>query len=219
MPSLYVSSGYASVGYVNSGIWIDWAARVIFVPKAETTLVQTLPTEVRSLDLDAFRLALKNLEDDPAGMVYPDTHRHVAPVNVGGVVLARVLEIVNDFTVTFEDGQYAVNLVGANSNVGDRVNVNQVSVRSANSAGLVDADPQLVAQAVWSHASAVSLTDRMTLASAILRNKTVTDPTTGIMTVYGDDGVTPLLSAQLYEGVTTGQTYRGQGAERRERLQ
>ena len=46
--------------------------------------------------------------------------------------------MINGYTVTFEDGQYAVNLVGANSNVGDRVNVNQVSVRSANSAGLQD---------------------------------------------------------------------------------
>jgi hypothetical protein len=48
-----------------------------------------------------------------------------------------VIEIINDYTVTFEDGQYAVNLVGANSNIADRVNVNQVSVRAANSAGLV----------------------------------------------------------------------------------
>jgi len=51
--------------------------------------------------------------------------------------LARVVEIINDYTITFEDGQYAVNLVGANSNVADRVNVNQVSVRASNSAGLI----------------------------------------------------------------------------------
>ena len=59
-------------------------------------------------------------------------------MSVGGVILARVIQIINGYTVTFEDGQYAVNLVGANSNVGDVVNVNQVSVRSANSAGLQD---------------------------------------------------------------------------------
>jgi hypothetical protein len=53
------------------------------------------------------------------------------------VVLAMVIEIINGYTVTFEDGQYAVNLVGANSNVGDKVNLNDVSVRSANSAGLI----------------------------------------------------------------------------------
>ncbi|NOR65437.1 MAG: hypothetical protein GQ468_05405 [Candidatus Scalindua sp.] len=32
---------------------------------------------------------------------------------------------------------YAVRMVGANSNLGDVVNVNQVSIRTANSAGLI----------------------------------------------------------------------------------
>ena len=66
-----------------------------------------------------------------------DTHRHNPPVDVGGVSLARVVEIINGYTLTFEDGQYAVNLYGANTNAADVVNVNQVSVRSSNSAGLV----------------------------------------------------------------------------------
>ena len=118
-------------------ITVNWATKVISVPKADTTLIQASPTEIRQLDLNTFRLTLKDLEDGEEGIVYLDTHRHVAPITVGGVELARVVEIINDYTVTFEDGQYAVNLAGANSNVGDRVNVNQVSVRSANSAGLV----------------------------------------------------------------------------------
>lgn len=75
-----------------------------------------------------------------------------------------------------------------------------------------------VADAVWGHAQATDLATKIGIAEAILRNKTVTDPTTGIMTVYDTDGVTPLFSAQMYEGVTTAQTYRGSGAERRERL-
>jgi hypothetical protein len=64
-------------------------------------------------------------------------------ISVGAFELARVIEIVNDYTITFEDGQYAVNLLGANSNIADRVNVNQVSVRSANSAGLIQAGTAL----------------------------------------------------------------------------
>lgn len=47
----------------------------------------------------------------------------------------------------------------------------------------------------------------------------VDDRPTGIMTLYGDDGVTPIMTAQLYEDVAGTQTYRGQGAERRERLE
>ena len=61
--------------------------------------------------------------------------------------------------------------------------------------------------------------ERLRISEAILRNKTVTDPTTGIMTVYDTDGVTPLYTAQLYEDAAGSQTYRGSGAERRERLQ
>lgn len=117
-------------------ISVTWATKVINVPKADMLLVQTNPTEVRELDLDSFRLDLKALEASVDGMPFLDTHIHNPPVTVGGVTLARVVEIINGYTVTFEDGQYAVNLSGANSNVGDVVNLNQVSVRSANSAGL-----------------------------------------------------------------------------------
>lgn len=119
-------------------ITVDWANKIINIPRADMALIQSVPTEIRQLNLDTFRRTLKDLEDDPAGMPFLDTHQHNTTVEVGGVILSRVIEIINGYTVTFEDGQYAVNLVGANSNVGDVVNVNQVSVRSANSAGLQD---------------------------------------------------------------------------------
>lgn len=118
-------------------ISINWANKIIFVPKEDTNLIQVFPTEIRELNLNTFRLALKDLEDSEDGMVFPDTHRHNAEVTVAGLTLARVIEIINGYTVTFEDGQYAVNLPGANSNVGDVVNVNQVSIRTFNSAGLI----------------------------------------------------------------------------------
>lgn len=118
-------------------ISIDWPTKVINVPKADTTLVQASPTEIRELDLNVFRIALRELEDDVEGIVELQTHLHNTEVLLGGITYARVINIINGYTVTFEDGQYAVNLVGANSNVGDVVNVNQVSVRSQNSAGLI----------------------------------------------------------------------------------
>lgn len=121
-------------------ISINWPTGVIYVPKTDTTLIQSVPTEIRELDLNVFRLALKDLEDSPSGMGFTKTHTHNPEVNVGGVTLARVVEVLDPYTITFEDGQYAVNLVGANSNVGDKANVNQVSIRSANSAGLIVVD-------------------------------------------------------------------------------
>lgn len=66
-------------------------------------------------------------------------------------------------------------------------------------------------------ASSADIAALVAIAVKLLRNKTVTDPTTGVMTVYDDDG-SVLYTAQMYEGTDTGQTYRGEGAERRERL-
>lgn len=119
-------------------ISINWGTKVISIPRNDMTLIQSVPTEIRQLNLDTFRLTLRNLEDSDDGMAFERTHKHNTSVTVGGVTLARVIEMINGYSITFEDGQYAVNLVGANSNVGDVVNVNQVSVRSANSAGLQD---------------------------------------------------------------------------------
>lgn len=116
---------------------IDWGTRVITVPEADLMLVQSSPTTIYKLNLNTFRLWLKDIEDSEEGMPHPDTHRHNTEVLLGGVTYARIIEMINGYTVTFENGQYAVNLVGANSNVGDVVNVNQVSVRSSNSAGLI----------------------------------------------------------------------------------
>lgn len=118
-------------------ITVNWPTKVINVPRNDMTLIQSSPTEIRELDINVFRLTLRSLEDDADGMGFPKTHRHNTEVTLGGLTFARVVEIINGYTVTFEDGQYAVNLVGANSNIGDVVNVNQVSVRSQNSAGLI----------------------------------------------------------------------------------
>ena len=118
-------------------ISIDWATKIISVPKAYLTLIQASPTEIRELPLNQFRLDLKALEAAVEGMAYLVTHRHNTEVTLGGIVYARTIEIINGYTVTFEDGNYAVNLTGANSNVGDVVNLNQVSVRSQNAAGLI----------------------------------------------------------------------------------
>lgn len=129
---------------------------VINVPKDDMTLIQSSPTEIRELDLNLFRLQLKAYEAAEYGIYLLKTHNHNTEVNLGSLTFARVIEILPPYTVTFEDGQYAVNLVNANSNVADRTNVNQVSVRSSNSAGLVTAtstittnDINAIADAVW----------------------------------------------------------------------
>jgi hypothetical protein len=63
-----------------------------------------------------------------------------------------------------------------------------------------------------------ALDTRQILIEKILRNKTETDPVTGIMTVYDDDNVTPLLTANLYDDIAGTTLYNGAGADRRNRL-
>lgn len=156
---------------------IDWGNRIINVPKADLTLIQSVPYELRELNLYTFHLELRDMEDDHIGMAYPKTHTHNTTVAVGGANLARVIQLVNGYTVTFEDGMYAVNLVGANSNVADFTNLNMVSVRSANSAGLQDLS---------------LMQEDIALARKLLSNRvnvSVDDTTT---TIYDDDGTTVL---------------------------
>lgn len=119
-------------------ISINWLTFEIYIPKSYLTLVQMVPTEIYSMDTNQFRLDLKALEETEEGMTFPKTHNHNPPVSVGGVELARVIEILPPYTLVYEDDQYAVNLQGSNSNIADVTNVNQVSIRSANSAGLVN---------------------------------------------------------------------------------
>jgi hypothetical protein len=127
-------------------IAVDWFTKIISVPKAYMTLVTMSPFEIRELDVNTFRLDLKDLEDDAEGMAFLDTHRHSTVVTIGGVTLARVVEIINGYTITFENGSYAVNLVGANNNISDVTNLNTVSVRAGNTAGLVVTGSAVTAQ-------------------------------------------------------------------------
>lgn len=117
-------------------ITIDWGTRIITVPQSFLTLIGGVLYE---LDVNAFRLALKDLEDGEEGMAYPDTHQHNTEFVLSGVTYARSVEIINGYTVTFEDlgPHYTVRAVGANHNIADVLNFNSVNLIIGNSAGLV----------------------------------------------------------------------------------
>lgn len=118
-------------------ITVNWTTRVINVPKSFLTPISGTLYE---LDTDLFRLALKTLEDDE-GMTFPDTHRHNTEVTVAGTTFARVIEIINGYSVQFENGAYTVRIVGSNNNIFDVENgilvQNNVQVIAQNSAGLI----------------------------------------------------------------------------------
>lgn len=131
-------------------ITITWSTKVINVPQADLT---NLGGGVYELNIDTFRNRLNELQASEEGITELTTHIHNPPTVIAGVSLARVVEIINGYTVTFEDGSYAVNLVGANSNIADVTNVNSVSIRSSNSAGLTYSrqveDQSFIGSRVW----------------------------------------------------------------------
>lgn len=71
----------------------------------------------------------------------PDTHRHNTAVTIAGITYARFIEIINGYSITFENGQYSVRLAGSNNNFFDVangiLNQNSVQIIPGNSAGLI----------------------------------------------------------------------------------
>jgi hypothetical protein len=100
------------------------------------TLLQSSP-EIRELDLNAFRLELKDLEDGLEGMPFLKTHNHNTEVTLSGLTYARIVEVLDPYTVEFENAQYTVSCTGANHNLADVKVANQVSLIINNAAGLI----------------------------------------------------------------------------------
>lgn len=117
-------------------ISVDPATLIITIPQADLTFISG---GLYELDVDWFRLALKDWEDDPDNMTMLITHNHNTELVLSGVTYARSFEIINGYTVTFEDlgPHYTVRCVGANHNLADVLNFNVVNLIIGNSAGLI----------------------------------------------------------------------------------
>jgi hypothetical protein len=117
-------------------ISIDWGNKIINVPRAYLTQISG---SLYELDVNQFRLDLRDLEDSDAGMAFVKTHIHNTSILLSGVTYARTVEIINGYTITFEElpDQYTVRCVGANHNLADVLNFNGVTLVIGNAAGLI----------------------------------------------------------------------------------
>lgn len=195
-------------------ISVNHATKVITVPQGDLTFVSGTLYE---MDTEGyFRQNLHALMDDEDEIWMDFPFVHNTEVTVAGVTFARTIELINGYSVQFTpDSQWSVRFTGSNNNIfdvqGGILVQNQVQVIPANSAGL---------QTVTSGSGLSAAQDaRLQLIEQILRNRLVTDPSTGVMTLYADNGTTVLMTAQLYEDTAQSQTYQGSGVEERERLE
>lgn len=90
--------------------------------------------------------------------------------------------------------------------------------------GQTPPSPAQNAAAVWDrlaaqHETAGTMGGTLGLLAQLARNKTVTDPQAGTITVYDTDGTTVLYTAPLYEDAAGTVPYRGQGADHRGRYE
>lgn len=116
-------------------ISVDEVTKVVSVPQSYLT---ALGGSDYQLDTNQFHLDLREWEKGEAGSWRSITHNHNPTVSVGGITIARVVEIINGYTVTFENASYRVFLSGSNNNILDVTNLNSVSVASTNAAGLIE---------------------------------------------------------------------------------
>lgn len=173
---------------------VNWATRVVTIPKADLALLSASP-EIRELNVNQLWTALIDIQDGEEGITFPDIVRNTPPLTFSGLTLARVVEVINSYTITFESGAYNVNVTGGNSNVADVTNKNSVGVNTANSAGLVNVagGGSLTAAEVWAF-----LIDGL---SAQDRLKVLTDSVAFVKDVVEADEVyTPTLARKLRKG-------------------
>ncbi len=112
---------------------------VVTIPQADLTLVEGTLYE---LNVNTLRSWCHDwMDDQNGGITHPKMFTHYSEYTVAGVTYARAVIFLAPYSFTFEDGQYSVRLVGANTNLfdieNDILNQNQVQVIAQNSAGLV----------------------------------------------------------------------------------
>ena len=114
---------------------VDWPNKTVFIPKVDLTLISASP-EIYELDVLVFWASVHDIQDGE-GITYDTIMASNAPATIGGVTLVRVVEVINDYQIEFEDGPYQINLVGANNNILQTRVQNQVSLNPSNSAGAI----------------------------------------------------------------------------------
>lgn len=193
-------------------ISIDWVTYVITIPQSYLTQIEGTLYE---LDTNQFRLDLKAIEASLEGMPHPKTHIHNTQVTVAGTTYARTVVLLAPYSITFEDGQYSVRLVGSNNNIFDIqngiLNQNYVQVIPGNSGGLItvsigsglttEEHNKLMATGLESTLAAIqakieTMADKVEILEKIAEGNW--KMTENQFIVYDEDGVTEILHFELY---------------------
>ena len=186
---------------------VNWNTKVIDIPQADLEFVSG--TRYR-LDLNDFFDTIKALEASEEGMMHLDIINGQAPPrSVGSVPFPREVEVINGYTITFENGMYDAEIYGGNHNIADVRNQNNVSILTNISAGLIETGT-----------SGLTASEAADLAFLRKRqtNTYITSQATSKSRLLDDDDATVIAEWDLFEDEAGTQPYRGLGVERRNKL-
>ena len=167
---------------------IDYNTQVISIPQADLTFIGGT---LYALDTEAWRLEISALQATEEGMSFVDAIFHKTTTLIAGVLFARFMEIINGYTVVFEDGQYAVRLDGSNNNIFDEGIIvrNQVSIIPTNSAGLVKVPTPFASDEVFLGVAYDEDTPQVKAQFWLERSGVVVNPPiSGSIIWYNEDG-------------------------------
>lgn len=94
----------------------------------------------------------------------------------------------------------------------------QLSIDSVSISVHVPLTIARIATEVWANATGALVAAQVNIQNKILRNRTETNPVTGIMTVYDDDNITPLFTCNIWENIAGTNPYAGNAVNRRDKL-
>ena len=107
---------------------VNWSTNVITVPLSDLTLVSGTNYQ---LTVDFWWQLIRDKNDDADATPYSGLYNNIPPTSS----TPRIVEVLSPYTVTFENGNYSVNVIGGNTNLRDVVNKNNVSVNTNNTTG------------------------------------------------------------------------------------
>ena len=122
---------------------INYGTLLITIYKTDT-FVTLVSGNIYNVDTNLFRLAVEARMDDGDGITYLKPFNHNTSVLLGGINYARIIEVINGYTIRFDDNggldPWVANLQGSNNNFLDVAVLTTVQIRSNNSAGLINVD-------------------------------------------------------------------------------
>jgi len=126
-----------------------------------------------------------------------------------------------DVTIAQFNGQIEIQNMTNNQNMKIFINSGRVRIAATCTSGTIhihgDADVTDLS-GVGVTVVDKTISTAIDIIKKILINKKLSDPSTGLVTIFDDDDITALFSGTAYEDIAGLQTYQGQGADRQDRL-